>query len=276
MGNKIRNSIIAGTVLSMMFAQASFAATIDNVKENMSAQTISVSGSGLVKNDNVLIEIYDYEQDSIDYVEDLEGVLVVSADENGKYSAEFKLPTGVLTGSKLVRVKPVLGNYSERELDFFSTSSITEFITDWNTAINDQDEALMKDILDNTDYLKIILNTSLAPTLQKELLGKNKTSLTGQLLEMEPIESVVSEIEDEFINYYLKYAINNLTDKTLAKLTLEFYNKIDTVKGDVYTNIISKLSDEEKLNLFEKVAKVRKGNMSIASYAELIYPQAVY
>lgn len=276
MENKIRNSIIAGTVLSMMFAQASFAAPIDNVKENMSSQTISVSGSGLVKNDNVLIEIYDYEQGSIDYIEDLEGVLVVAADENGDYSTEFKLPTDVLTGLKLVRVKPVVGNYSERELDFFSTSSITEIIAAWNAAINTQSAESMEQVINNTDALKIILNTPLAPTLQEELLGKDKTGLKAQLLTMDPIVSDISEISDEFKEYYLAFAINNLKDETLAKLALEFYDEIDTVKDNVFTNIISKMSDEEKLVLFEKAAKVRKANMSTANFAELIYQKAVY
>ena len=276
MENKIRNSIIAGTVLSMMFAQASFAAPIDNVKENMSSQTISVSGSGLVKNDNVLIEIYDYEQGSIDYIEDLEGVLVVAADKNGDYSTEFKLPTDVLTGLKLVRVKPVVGNYSERELDFFSTSSITEIIAAWNAAINTQSTESMEQVINNTDALKIILNTPLAPTLQEELLGKDKTGLKAQLLTMDPIVSDISEISDEFKEYYLAFAINNLKDETLAKLALEFYDEIDTVKDNVFTNIISKMSDEEKLVLFEKAAKVRKANMSTANFAELIYQKAVY
>lgn len=280
MGNKIRISLITGTVLSLLFAQCGFAAVIDSAKEDMSTQTIAVSGSGLVNFDKVLIEIYNYEnggeESGIDYENDLAGVLVASADENGDYTAEFKLPDSVETGTKLLRVKPIVGKYSEQELDYYSSQSINTILINWNNAINNQDAESMENVINDVTALKIILNTSLAETLQKELLDKNKTNLVNRLLTLNPAESEISEFADEFKAYYLEFAISNLSERTLAKLTLEFYDEIDTVKGSAYTDIISKMNDEEKTALFETAAKAVTPGMLISDFAKLIYQKAVY
>lgn len=280
MGNKIRISLITGTVLSLLFAQCGFAAVIDSAKEDMSTQTIAVSGSGLVNFDKVLIEIYNYEnggeESGIDYENDLAGALVASADENGDYTAEFKLPDGVETGTKLLRVKPIVGKYSEQELDYYSSQSINTILINWNNAINNQDAESMENVINDVTALKIILNTSLAETLQKELLDKNKTNLVNRLLTLNPAESEISEFADEFKAYYLEFAISNLSERTSAKLTLEFYDEIDTVKGSAYTDIISKMNDEEKTALFETAAKAVTPGMLISDFAKLIYQKAVY
>lgn len=280
MGNKIRISLITGTVLSLLFAQCGFAAVIDSAKEDMSTQTIAVSGSGLVNFDKVLIEIYNYEnggeESGIDYENDLAGALVASADENGDYTAEFKLPDSVETGTKLLRVKPIVGKYSEQELDYYSSQSINTILINWNNAINNQDAESMENVINDVTALKIILNTSLAETLQKELLDKNKTNLVNRLLTLNPAESKISEFADEFKEYYLEFAISNLSERTLAKLTLEFYDEIDTVKGSAYTDIISKMNDEEKTALFETAAKAVTPGMLISDFAKLIYQKAVY
>lgn len=280
MRNKIRNSLIAGTVLSLLFAQGSLAAPIDSVKEDMSTQAITVSGSGLVKNDKVFIEIYDCEKGGeergLDYENDLEGALAASVNEDGGYTAEFKLPGGVATGRKLIRVKPIVGKNAEQEFEFYSSSSINTILTNWNEAINNKSSESMEQVINDAVALKIILNTSLAQTLQQELLDADKTKLTEQLLTLAPAENEISEFADAFKVYYLEFAINNLSDKTLAKLALEFYDEIDTAKSSVYENIISKMSDEEKTALFEEAAKARAAGMSTSEFAELIYQKAVY
>ena len=57
---------------------------------------------------------------------------------------------------------------------------------------------------------------------------------------------------------------------------MEFYDSIDTKKGDVYQNIISKLSDSEKLTVFENAISQKTANAANGEIVSLAYSCAVF
>ena len=146
------------------------AAPIDSVKENMDTQSVTVSGSELVAGDKVLIEVFNFDDESIDYEADLEGIVAVTADENGSYTASFRLPERAASGLKKVFAKPIVGRQSEQTLEFYSSSDIEQILSNWNDAINNKDKAKMENVINDETALKIILNSPLVPTLRQELL----------------------------------------------------------------------------------------------------------
>ena len=251
------------------------AAPIDSVKENMDTQSVTVSGSELVAGDKVLIEVFNFDDESIDYEADLEGIVAVTADENGSYTASFRLPERAASGLKKVFVKPIVGRQSEQTLEFYSSSDIEQILSNWNDAINNKDKAKMENVINDETALKIILNSPLVPTLRQELLEKDKSAVTEKLLQSQPASNV-DDVAAAFKDPYLNFALNNLSKETAAKLLLEFYDSIDTKKGDVYQNIISKLSDSEKLTVFENAISQKTANAANGEIVSLAYSCAVF
>ena len=251
------------------------AAPIDSVKENMDTQSVTVSGSELVAGDKVLIEVFNFDDESIDYEADLEGIVAVTADENGSYTASFRLPERAASGLKKVFAKPIVGRQSEQTLEFYSSSDIEQILSNWNDAINNKDKAKMENVINDETALKIILNSPLVPTLRQELLEKDKSAVTEKLLQSQPASNV-DDVAAAFKDPYLNFALNNLSKETAAKLLLEFYDSIDTKKGDVYQNIISKLSDSEKLTVFENAISQKTANAANGEIVSLVYSCAVF
>lgn len=251
------------------------AAPIDSVKENMDTQSVTVSGSELVAGDKVLIEVFNFDDESIDYEADLEGIIAVTADENGSYTASFRLPERAASGLKKVFAKPIVGRQSEQTLEFYSSSDIEQILSNWNDAINNKDKAKMENVINDETALKIILNSPLVPTLRQELLEKDKSAVTEKLLQSQPASNV-DDVAAAFKDPYLNFALNNLSKETAAKLLLEFYDSIDTKKGDVYQNIISKLSDSEKLTVFENAISQKTANAANGEIVSLAYSCAVF
>lgn len=251
------------------------AAPIDSVKENMDTQSVTVSGSELVAGDKVLIEVFNFDDESIDYEADLEGIVAVTADENGSYTASFRLPERAASGLKKVFAKPIVGRQSEQTLEFYSSSDIEQILSNWNDAINNKDKAKMENVINDETALKIILNSPLVPTLRQELLEKDKSAVTEKLLQSQPASNV-DDVAAAFKDPYLNFALNNLSKETAAKLLLEFYDSIDTKKGDVYQNIISKLSDSEKLTVFENAISQKTANEANGEIVSLAYSCAVF
>lgn len=251
------------------------AAPIDSVKENMDTQSVTVSGSELVAGDKVLIEVFNFDDESIDYEADLEGIVAVTADENGSYTASFRLPERAASGLKKVFAKPIVGRQSEQTLEFYSSSDIEQILSNWNDAINNKDKAKMENVINDETALKIILNSPLVPTLRQELLEKDKSAVTEKLLQSQPASNV-DDVAAAFKDPYLNFALNNLSKETAAKLLLEFYDSIDTKKDDVYQNIISKLSDSEKLTVFENAISQKTANAANGEIVSLAYSCAVF
>lgn len=251
------------------------AAPIDSVKENMDTQSVTVRGSELVAGDKVLIEVFNFDDESIDYEADLEGIVAVTADENGSYTASFRLPERAASGLKKVFAKPIVGRQSEQTLEFYSSSDIEQILSNWNDAINNKDKAKMENVINDETALKIILNSPLVPTLRQELLEKDKSAVTEKLLQSHPASNV-DDVAAAFKDPYLNFALNNLSKETAAKLLLEFYDSIDTKKGDVYQNIISKLSDSEKLTVFENAISQKAANAANGEIVSLAYSCAVF
>lgn len=273
--NALRIIIISFSVLAAALCVTAYASTLDSVTENMDTQMLSVSGSGLTANDKILIEVFNYDDESIDYDTELEGIGAAQTDENGSYTVSFKLPSRVESGVKLVAVKPLVGKYAEETLDFYSSKSINTILSNWNQAIENNASDKMEAVINDETALKIILNTKLAPTLAAELKDVDKTPLTAKLLGLSTAVRI-DDFADDFILPYVNFALNNLSSDTASKLVLEFYDKIDTVKGKVYNDIILKMSDSEKLTLFAHAADGMSGELSNAEFTELVYENAVF
>ena len=271
---KTISALLCTAVLAQCGSTA-FAAAIDTVKEDMDTQIITVSGSKLSNNDKVLIEVFNFDNGTIDYENGLEGIFAVNTDENGSYTVSFKLPKTSATGEKKIFARPVVGKKSEDKIDFYSSESIDTILLNWNSAIQNQDKTSMEKVINDKTALKIILNSSLADTLAAELASADKTVLAEKLLKL-PEATKIGDFAPDFIAPYINFAINNLSADTLAKLVSEFYDEIDTVKGTVYENIISKMSDDEKNVLFKDSANFRTKDISTADFASVIYSRAVY
>lgn len=271
---KTISALLCTAVLAQCGATA-FAAAIDTVKEDMDTQIITVSGSKLSNNDKVLIEVFNFDNGTVDYENGLEGIFAVNTDENGSYTVSFKLPKTSATGEKKIFARPVVGKKSEDKIDFYSSESIGTILLNWNSAIQNQDKTSMEKVINDKTALKIILNSSLADTLASELASADKTVLAEKLLKL-PEATKIGDFAPGFIAPYINFAINNLSADTLAKLVSEFYDEIDTVKGTVYENIISKMSDDEKNVLFKDSANFRTKDISTADFASVIYSRAVY
>lgn len=271
---KIISAVLCTAVLSQAGIGA-FAAAIDTVKEDMDTGIITVSGSNLSKNDKVLIEIFNFDSENVDYENGLEGIFAAVTDDDGAYSASFKLPKNSLTGKKKIFAKPVVGKKSESAIDFYSSESINTILENWNNAIKNSDKSSMEKVIDDKTALKIILNSDLSDTLADELKDADKTALAEKLLTLSEAEKI-GDFAPDFIAPYINFAINNLSADTLAKLAAEFYDDIDGKKGAVYENIISKMTDDEKDVLFKDAANFRKKDMSTADFAAVVYERAVY
>ncbi|MDD6482971.1 MAG: S-layer homology domain-containing protein [Clostridiales bacterium] len=261
--------------LTVLWLGTCFAETIDSVKENMDTQEITVSGSNLVADDKVLIEIFGYDDEEVDYNTELEGIVVANTDSEGSYSVTFKLPGRITSGVKKISVKPLVGKYAEDIFDFYSSSSINTILSNWNEAITNQDKSKMENVVNDETALKIILNSKLVPTLRSELLDKNKDALTRELLKLHTAE-IINDFAGEFIDPYVNFAVNNLTPETAAKLILEFYDSIDTEKGGVYDNIISKMTDDEKMSVFSDVVSKKTSNITNEELVKGIYKSALF
>ena len=268
-------SALLCTAVLVQCGATAFAAAIDTVKEDMDTQIITVSGSKLSNNDKVLIEVFNFDNGTVDYENGLEGIFAVNTDENGSYTVSFKLPKTSATGEKKIFARPVVGKKSEDKIDFYSSESIDTILLNWNSAIQNQDKTSMEKVINDKTALKIILNSSLADTLASELASADKTVLADKLLKL-PEATKIGDFVPGFIAPYINFAINNLSADTLAKLVSEFYDEIDTVKGTVYENIISKMSDDEKNVLFKDSANFRTKDISTADFASVIYSRAVY
>ena len=268
-------SALLCTAVLVQCGATAFAAAIDTVKEDMDTQIITVSGSKLSNNDKVLIEVFNFDNGTVDYENGLEGIFAVNTDENGSYTVSFKLPKTSATGEKKIFARPVVGKKSEDRIDFYSSESIDTILRNWNSAIQNQDKTSMEKVINDKTALKIILNSSLADTLASELASADKTVLAEKLLKL-PEATKIGDFAPDFIAPYINFAINNLSADTLAKLVSEFYDEIDTVKGTVYENIISKMSDDEKNVLFKDSANFRTKDISTADFASVIYSRAVY
>ena len=268
-------SALLCTAVLVQCGATAFAAAIDTVKEDMDTQIITVSGSKLSNNDKVLIEVFNFDNGTVDYENGLEGIFAVNTDENGSYTVSFKLPKTSATGEKKIFARPVVGKKSEDKIDFYSSESIDTILRNWNSAIQNQDKTSMEKVINDKTALKIILNSSLADTLVSELASADKTVLAEKLLKL-PEATKIGDFAPGFIAPYINFAINNLSADTLAKLVSEFYDEIDTVKGTVYENIISKMSDDEKNVLFKDSANFRTKDISTADFTSVIYSRAVY
>lgn len=275
MRNTLKALAVSAVVLSSLYFGNCFAETIDIVKEDMDTQVITVSGSNLTADDKVLIEIFNYDDEAIDYDTELEGIVVTNTDSEGSYSVSFKLPERINTGMKKISVKPLVGKYGEELLDFYSSTSINSILLNWNDAVNNQDKSKMENVINDETALKIILNSKLVPTLKSELADKNKDALTAELMKLSSAEKI-ADFADDFITPYVNFAVNNLTADTASELILEFYDSIDTQKGDVYQNIISKMTDDEKKVVFKNAVSEKDGNVSNENFVKLMYQCAVF
>lgn len=270
MKTTVKALIVLAAGLTSLCLGTCFAATIDSVKENMDTQEITVSGSNLVSDDKVLIEIFNYDDEAVDYNTELEFIVVTNTDSEGSYCITFKLPERIKSGVKKIAIKPLVGKYSEDIFDFYSSASINTILSNWNDAINNQDKSKMENVVNDETALKIILNSKLAPKLRSELLDKNKDALTKELLKLNTAE-IINDFADEFIDPYVNFAVNNLTADTAAKLILEFYDSIDAQKGSVHDNFISKMTDDEKLSVFAEVVSNKTADITNEELVKLIY-----
>ncbi len=274
----MKNAFKIFLILFSVFAalgMTAAASTIDRVTENMDTQLLSVTGSGLIPEDKILVEVFNYDDESIDYDSELEGIAAAQTDKNGAYTVNIKLPAKAESGVKLVTVKPLVGKYAEETIDFYSSKSINTILSNWNQAIANSDSDKMEAVINDETALKIILNTKLAATLAAELKNVDKSTLTAELLGLSQAVRI-DDFADDFILPYVNFALNRLSADTASRLALEFYDKIDTVKGRVYDDIISKMSDSEKLDLFANAAEDIDTELSNAEFAELVYKKAVF
>ena len=122
MKTTVKALIVLAAGLTSLCLGTCFAATIDSVKENMDTQEITVSGSNLVSDDKVLIEIFNYDDEAVDYNTELEFIVVTNTDSEGSYCVTFKLPKRIKSGVKKIAIKPLVGKYSEDIFDFYSYS----------------------------------------------------------------------------------------------------------------------------------------------------------
>lgn len=274
MKNAFKIFLISFSVLAALGMTAA-ASTIDSVTENMDTQLLSVSGSGLTAEDKILVEVFNYDDENIDYDTELEGIAAAQTDKNGAYTVSIKLPSKVESGVKLVTVKPLVGKYAEEIIDFYSSKSINTILSNWNQAIENSDSDKMETVINDETALKIILNTRLASTLAAELKNVDKSTLTAELLGLSQAVRI-DDFADDFILPYVNFALNRLSADTASRLALEFYDKIDTVKGKVYDDIISKMSDSEKLSLFANAAEAMSTELSNDEFTELVYEKAVF
>lgn len=275
MKTTVKALLVSAVSLTSLCLGNCFAETIDSVKENMDTQEITVSGSKLVADDKVLIEVFNYDDEAVDYDVELEGIVVANTDPEGSYSVTFKLPERITSGTKRISVKPLVGKYAEDIFDFYSSSSINTILSNWNEAITNQDKSKMENVVNDETALKIILNSKLVPTLRSELLNKNKDALTEELLKLNTAD-IINDFADKFIDPYVNFAVNSLTADTAAELILEFYESIDTQKGDVYDNIISKMTDDEKMSVFAETISKKTSSLTNEELVRGIYKCALF
>ena len=275
MKNTLKVLAVTAVVLSALCFGNCFASAIDSVEENMDTQVITVSGSNLIAGDKVLIEIFNYDNKVVDYDNGLEGIVAATVDEDGSYTVEFKPPKRINSGIKMVIVKPLVGKHEEKILDFYSSTSISTILLNWNDAVNNQDKTKMEAVINDETALKIILNSELVPLLRSELLNKNKDTLTAELLKLSVAERI-DDFADDFISPYINFAINNLCADTASKLIVEFYDNVDTLKGEVFKNIISNMPDDERIQLFKDGVSKIKEALSNEAITKIIYETAVF
>lgn len=284
MRSTLKALTVSAVVVSSLFLGNCFAATIDSVAEDMNDQAIEVTGSELVPGDKILIEVFKISDDGkINRDTDgLEGIKVAYAESDGSYSVKFKLPQNIESGNKMVAVKPLVGKYAEKQLDFYSSKSINDILDNWNEAVNNKDNSKMENVVNNPDAIKIILSPQLvsADKLTAEHNGKNMDSLTSQLLNLGNVASVedLGNLKSGFVDAYVNFAINNLSSDSASKLILEFYDNIDTNKteSNVYNNIISEMSDDEKLSLINDALSKKTAGILNEDFVKLMYQRAVF
>lgn len=93
----------------------------------MDTQIITVSGSKLSNNDKVLIEVFNFDNGTVDYENGLEGIFAVNTDENGSYTVSFKLPKTSATAKRKFLRAPLSAKRARIRLIFIRPKALTQF-----------------------------------------------------------------------------------------------------------------------------------------------------
>ncbi|MBP3360888.1 MAG: S-layer homology domain-containing protein [Clostridia bacterium] len=268
----MKNKIVVLFLTCIIFhAPGVHAAVIDDVTENMNSGAVTVTGSGIAGGDEVFIEVFDYEDTAY---EKPVFAGVFEADADGNLAACFSMPDSVETGKKTAAARARTGGVLRKDFDYFSAVSIISVTADWNNAIAGQDRKLLENILNNEASLKVLINTNLSSKLAAELIDVNKDKLTAELLTMQESDSI-EEISKMVAEPYINFAVNNASPETAASLTGEFYDIIDTKKGDIYNDILLRLSDAQRNEVYISALNKTRGNLTNENITDLIYSEAV-
>ena len=270
----MKKKITSIVLLAAMLNTCAQAAVIDSVSQDSKSGIITVTGTGLASGEDVTIEMFDANEDSESYRSKPEFIGVFTADGNGAYHAEFGAPYSAESGNKEIYAKPFIMNGESKNLSYYSAKALESVISEWNNAVESGSEEIMTKLINSVESVKILFNSLIAEDVFNELKDADKSALAKKLIETGKTDSI-EDASKKFLPLYTDFAISRLSPETCAELTAEFYDIIDTQKGDIFTDIISKMTDKERNVLYTSAAKRISGNISKEEFTQLIYEEAV-
>ena len=266
----MKKKIIGILLISAMLGTNAGAAVIDSVREDTKSGAVTVTGSGLTASEEVLVEMFDYAAGRTKP----EFIGVFNADENGGYNAVFTVPDSVDSGSKEIFVKPFISDGASEKLQFYSAKGLETVISEWNSAVENNDASAMCRLIDSEAAVKILLNSACAEKIANELKSADKTELAKKLIETGKTDGI-EDASEKFTPLYIIFAVNKLSPDTCAELTAEFYDYIDSAKGDVFKDILSVMPEDKRLALYKSAAERIDGEVTKEGFTALIYEEAV-
>lgn len=269
----MKKILICTLLCALAAGTGASAETIDSLREDMYDGKLMISGSGLNENDKIVVEIFDLSGQSAESEAVIDFAGVFETDDSGSYNISFYIPDTAESGEKEVFVKPVLSPLQSGRLKYYKSKDVLNIVDTWNDAIENQSSSKMEELINSATAVEILLNTDISEALVSGLSGSGKTVLTSELLKLSTAEGIADFAED-FKKLYINFAINNLPDGTCAELLDRFYDEVDTVKGDIYSDIIVTL-DKQKLFLDAAGAREKGNSMTNAEFTDLIYNRAV-
>lgn len=270
----MKKKIISMLLTAAMLNISASAAVIESVSEDTKNGTVTVTGTGMTAGEEVVIEIFACPEGQAPDKTNPEFIGVFNADENGAYSAGFRLPDNVETGEKEVFVKPFILSGSTEKFMFYSAQSLETVISEWNRAVDSASADTMENLINSESAVKILMNSPVAEKISKELAAANKSALAAKLLETGKTDSI-EDASAKFLPLYINFAVNNLSPQTCSELTAEFYDYIDTSKGDVYTDILADMADAQRSAVYTAAAERISGTVTNDEFTALIYEEAV-
>ncbi len=266
----MKKKIIGILLITAMLGTNAGAAVIDSVREDTKSGAVTVTGTGLTASEEVLVEMFDYAAGRTNP----EFIGVFNADENGGYNAVFTVPDSVDSGSKEIFVKPFISDGASEKLQFYSAKGLETVISEWNSAVENNDASAMCMLIDSEASVKILLNSACAEKIANELKSADKTELAKKLIETGKTDGI-EDASEKFTPLYIIFAVNKLLPDTCAELTAEFYDYIDSAKGDVFKDILSVMPEDKRLALYKSAAERIDGEVTKEGFTSLIYEESV-